>query len=89
MSGYPEGVMALYIKDPGVTALAREMARERHRTVTDVVREALEKDRQRSREEEEAREAELEAIQERFRKAWKGGGSEHDFLYDADGNPIR
>ena len=81
--------MALYIKDPGVSALAREMARERHRTVTDVVREALERDRQRSRDEEEAHEAELEAIQKRFRKAWKGGGSEHSFLYDADGNPIR
>jgi hypothetical protein len=81
--------MALYIKDPGVSALARELARERHRTVTDVVREALEKERGRLREEDEARRARLRAIQERVRASWKGPlTSDHSFLYDADGNPI-
>ena len=81
--------MALYIKDPGVSALAREMARERHRTVTDVVREALEKERGRQREADTARRARLKSIQERVRASWKGPlTSDHSFLYDADGNPV-
>lgn len=81
--------MALYIKDPGVAALAREMARERHRTVTDVVREALEKDRDRQREEGAARRAKLKSIQERVRASWRGPlTSDHSFLYDDDGNPV-
>jgi hypothetical protein len=81
--------MALYIKDPSVAALARELARRRQRTVTDVVREALERESGRLREDEEARQAKLKSIQERVRASWKGPlTSDHSFLYDADGNPV-
>ena len=81
--------MALYIKDRGVAELARELARKRHRTVTDIVREALERESARLRDDEAARQAKLKSIQARVRASWKGPlTSDHSFLYDADGNPV-
>jgi hypothetical protein len=80
--------MALYIKDAAVTALAKELAQRRRCTVTDLVRAALEHERVRLEADEAARDAELRAIQARVRADWKGGGSEHDFLYDDDGLPV-
>ena len=80
--------MALFIKDAAVTALAKELAQRRRCTVTDLVRAALEHERVRLEADEAARDAELRAIQERVRADWKGGGSEHDFLYDDDGLPV-
>lgn len=80
--------MALYIKDVAVAALARELAQRRRCTVTDLVRAALEHERVRLEADESARDDELRGIQARIRADWKGGGSEHDFLYDDDGLPV-
>lgn len=80
--------MPLYIKDNAVATLARDLAGRRRCTVTELVRQALEKVADEVRREDEAWEEELRGIQERARKAWPDGSSNHDFMYDADGNPI-
>ena len=72
--------MPLYIKDDTVAELARELARRRGCTVTEVVRAALEQEQRRHDADRTAHAAKLEALQARFRKKWRGGGSEHDFL---------
>lgn len=81
--------MPLYIKDEAVASMARELARARHRTVTDVVREALEQARKQLADERAAHQERLKAMQARVRASWKGPlTSDHSFLYDDDGNPI-
>ena len=80
--------MALFIKDAAVTALAKELEQRRRCTVTELVRVALEKERDLLRAEEDARLAEVREIQERFKRDWPDGGSNHDFLYDEDGSPV-
>jgi hypothetical protein len=80
--------MALYVKDDAVAALARELARRRRCTVTDLVRTALERERERVEADDAARDAALRAIQARIRADWQGRSSDHDFLYDENGLPI-
>jgi hypothetical protein len=81
--------MPLYIKDEEVASMARELAKARHRTVTDVVREALEQARRQLAEEQAAHQERLRAMQARVRASWKGPlTSDHSFLYDDDGSPI-
>jgi hypothetical protein len=81
--------MPLYIKDEAVASLARELAKARHRTVTDVVRDALEQARKQLSEERAAHDERLRAMQARFRASWRGElTSDHSFLYDDDGNPV-
>jgi hypothetical protein len=80
--------MPLYIKDDAVAGLARELARRRGCTVTEVVHAALEQEQRRHDADRAAHDARLKALQAHFRKKGQGGGSEHDFLYDEDGNPV-
>lgn len=81
--------MPLYIKDDRVASMARDLAGRRGCTVTELVRQALEKVAEDVRREDEAWEEELRAIQERARKNWTGPmTSNHDFMYDKDGNSI-
>jgi hypothetical protein len=80
--------MPLYIKDDEVAELAKDLARRSRCTVTELVRQALERERGRLERDEAARDAEVRAIQARVRADWKGGGSEHDFLYDENGLPV-
>ena len=80
--------MALYIKDDGVGALARELAQLRRCTVTEVVRGALEAERRRLAEEDAAWEAEIKAAAAELRRALGGVPLDHDEMYDEDGNPI-
>ena len=77
--------MELVIENQDIADLAHELARERRCTVDELLRTVLERERERFHAE---RKAKLAAIQERMRASWKGGGSDHSFLYDADGNPI-
>jgi hypothetical protein len=81
--------MPLYIKDGAVAALAKELAQRRRCTVTDLVRNALEKERERLQVEDAARDAEVRAIQQRFRHDCPTGSSDHGFLYDKDGLPVQ
>jgi hypothetical protein len=78
--------MPLSIKDDAVAELARELARRRGCTVTEVVRAALEQEQRRERTDRAAHAARLKALQARFRQKWQGGGSEHGFLYEENGN---
>jgi hypothetical protein len=80
--------MPLYIKDAGVAELAKDLARRSRRSVTDLVRQALENERERIERAEAARDEEVRAIQKRFRRDWPEGSSNHDFLYDQNGQPI-
>ena len=80
--------MPLYIKDAAVAELAKDLARRSRSSVTDLVRQALESERERVERAEAARDAEVRAIQERFRRDWPEGSSNHDFLYDQDGREI-
>lgn len=80
--------MPLYVKDAGVAELAKELARRRRCTVTELVRHALESERERIEKADAARDEEVRAIQERFKRAWPEGTSNHDFLYDKDGLQI-
>ena len=77
--------MDLVIEDQDVIDLAPKLAQERRCTVEELLRMVLERERDRFHAE---RKVKLAAIQERVRASWKGGGSDHSFLYDADGNPI-
>lgn len=80
--------MPLYIKDAGVAELAKDLARRSRCSVTDLVRRALENERERIEKLEAARDEEVRAIQERFRRTWPEGSSNHDFLYDQNGQPM-
>ena len=81
--------MPLYIKDDAVARLARDLARQRQCTVTEVVRRALEREQRSAQESEAAVIDRIRAIQARVRREWQGPlTSNHDFLYDDDGNPI-
>ena len=79
--------MPLYIKDAGVAELAKDLARRSRRSVTELVRQALENERGRIERTEAARDEEVRAIQKRFRRDWPEGSSNHDFLYDQNASP--
>lgn len=81
--------MPLYIRDDDVRALATELARRRHCTLTDAVRLALQDalDRIETERAEKLRRidnilAELDAAPD-LRPGFK-----HDDLYDEEGNPV-
>lgn len=81
--------MPLYIKDDQVAELARDLAKRKRSTVTDVVRQALEREARGIETNRDARWAEIRAIQKRVRADWQGPRtSNHDFLYDENGDPI-
>ena len=90
--------MPLYIKDDQVADLARDLAKRKHCTVTDVVRQALEREARDVETDREARDVEtdrdarwkeIRAIQQRVAAEWQGPRtSNHDFLYDENGDPI-
>jgi hypothetical protein len=80
--------VALYIKDEGVGAMARELAQLRRCTVTEAVRGALEAERRRLAAEDAAWEAEIKAAAAELRRALGGVPLDHDEMYDEDGNPI-
>lgn len=81
--------MPLYIKDDQVAELARDLARRRHSTVTEVVRQALEREVRALEADREARWQEIKKIQARVKKSWQGPlTSNHDFLYDENGDPV-
>ena len=79
--------MPLYIKDAGVAELAKDSARRSRRSVTELVRQALENERGRIERTEAARDEEVRAIQKRFRRDWPAGSSNHEFLYDQNATP--
>lgn len=74
------------IKDPRVTALARELARLRGTSATAAVREALEHDLTRVRQQRRAAWDEVAALQDQVAATSHLWVSE-DELYDADGLP--
>ena len=80
--------MALHVTDIVVIGLVEDLARRRGCTIADLLRDVLEKELARTLMTDEARDVEVRAIQERCRLAWKGGTSNHDFLYDSNGLPI-
>jgi hypothetical protein len=81
--------MPLVIEDDKVAELAQELARRRRSTVTDVVRQALEREVQASDAEDERFWRELHDMQAIVRNEGRGPRtSNHDFLYDEQGDPI-
>lgn len=81
--------MPLYIKDKRVAELARDLARRRRCTVTEVVRQALEKEARASEADRAARWQAIREIQARAREAWQGPRtSDHAFLYNEQGNSV-
>jgi hypothetical protein len=81
--------MPLYIKDDKVAEMARDLAKRKHCTVTDVVRLALEREARDVEADRDARWEEIRAIQKRVAADWQGPRtSNHDFLYDENGDPI-
>lgn len=81
--------MPLYIKDDKVANLARDLARKQHCTVTDLVRRALEREAREVEADEEALWRDIREIQQEFQRHWRGPlTSNHDFLYDENGDPI-
>ena len=80
--------MALYIKDEGVGAMARELAQLRRCTVTEAVRGALEAERRRLAAEDAAEEARIDRALADLRKAIGNRPFDHNDLYDDEGNPI-
>ncbi len=81
--------MPLYIKDDKVAVLARDLAKRKQCTVTDVVRLALEREARELAAEDEAFWRELREMQNIVRQEWRGPRtSNHDFLYDEKGDPI-
>ena len=81
--------MPLYIKDDQVAELARDLAKRKHATVTDVVRQALEREVKALEAEREAVWRSIKDIQARVAAEWEGPfTSDHDFLYDDNGDPI-
>jgi hypothetical protein len=82
-------MMPLYIKDDKVAELARDLAKRKRCTVTDVVRKALEREAREATGSREARWREIRKIQKRVAAEWQGPRtSDHDFLYDDKGDPI-
>ena len=84
--------MGMNIKDPEVHAMARQLAARRGTTVTDAVRQALSAELERSQATDAARQDDLQALLERFRRLhWPTGvnGKEaQDALYDEQGLPL-
>lgn len=81
--------MPLYIKDDQVAELARDLAKRKHATVTDVVRQALEREAKALEAADDSFWRELRDMQDIVRKEWRGPRtSNHDFLYDEKGDPI-
>jgi len=81
--------MPLYIKDDQVAEMARDLAKRRHCTVTEAVRQALEKEASDLAARQEATWRELQKIQAVVKAEWQGPvTSNHDFLYNEDGDPI-
>jgi hypothetical protein len=81
--------MPLYIKDDQVAELARDLAKRKHATVTDVVRQALEREARALEADREAVWQSIKKIQARVAAEWEGPfTSDHDFLYDENGDPI-
>lgn len=81
--------MPLYIEDDQVAELASELAKRKHTSVTDVVRQALEREAKTLAADEEAFWRELREMQDIVRKEWRGPRtSNHDFLYNEQGDPI-
>ena len=84
--------MGMNIKDPEVHAMARQLAARRGTTVTNAVRQALSAELERSPPADAARQDDLKALLERFRRLhWPEGvsGKEaQDALYDDQGLPV-
>jgi hypothetical protein len=81
--------MPLYIKDDQVAELARDLARRKHTTVTDVVRQALEREAKALAGEREAVWRDIQEMQAVIRAESKEPfTSNHDFLYNEQGDPI-
>ena len=84
--------MGMNIKDPEVHAMARQLAARRGTTVTDAVRQALSAELERSQAADAARQNDLQALLERFRRLhWPEGvsGKEaQDALYNDQGLPV-
>ena len=81
--------MALLIEDEKVSALAHDLARQRRCTVDEVIRRALERETRDLEAERAAAWRDVQEIQKRIRANWKGPiTSNHDFLYDDNGDPI-
>jgi len=84
--------MGMNIKDPEVHAMARQLAARRGTTVTNAVRQALSAELERSQAVNAARQDDLQALLERFRKLhWPEGvnGQEaQDALYHEQGLPL-
>ena len=80
--------MALYIKDEGVGAMARELAQLRRCTVTEAVRGALEAERRRLAAEDAAEKAKIDRLVAEIRRAVGDKPFDHNDLYDDEGNPI-
>ena len=84
--------MGMNIKDPEVHAMARQLAARQGTTVTNAVRQALSAELERSHTADIARQDDLQALLERFRKLhWPEGvsGKEaQDALYDDQGLPV-
>ncbi len=84
----------LNIKDPETVRLARELAGETGKSVTETIRTALEKARSDRETEIQARIMKMNAAVDRLRKhlppEWEGRTSKEimDDLYDEDGLPI-
>ena len=84
--------MGMNIKDPEVHAMARQLAAQRGTTVTNAVRQALSAELERSHTADIARQDDLQALLERFRKLnWPeevSGKDAQDALYDDQGLPV-
>jgi len=84
--------MGMNIKDPEVHAMARQLAARRGTTVTNAVRQALSAELERSQTADAARQDDLQALLERFRRLhWPEGVSSkeaQDALYDDQGLPV-
>ena len=84
--------MGMNIKDPEVHAMARQLAARRGTTVTNAVRQALSAELERSQASDAARQQDLQALLERFRRLnWPEGVSGKDAqeaLYDDQGLPV-
>ncbi|UVO51782.1 type II toxin-antitoxin system VapB family antitoxin [Sphingomonas sp. SUN019] len=84
----------LNIKDPETVRLARELAGDTGRTVTETVRAALQRAHEDRADKIQAKIAKMNAAVDRLRKhlppEWKGRTSKEimDELYDEDGLPI-
>jgi hypothetical protein len=80
--------MGLFIRDDRVRDMARRLAQARRTTVTEAVRQALERDLADLDQSAGARERRLDAVLARLDALPRRGiTSDHD-LYDDQGNPI-